>query len=173
MNNNSDIRKLAHIDYLNKMKYREIAEKYNVSINTVKSWKKRYNWQRDDAPKPEIAPGIEEMQPDSQLDYVNPLREIIKNDLLNQLEENGTFGSHFKDLVCDYMSMWDIKNRLIDDIDRRGVVVTWSNGKQSGEKKNESINELNKTSAQMLKILAELELRASKIDKDDDDANDV
>ncbi|UOE96066.1 P27 family phage terminase small subunit [Alkalihalobacillus sp. LMS39] len=173
MNINSDTRKLAHIDYLNKMKYKEIAEKYKVSINTVKSWKKRYNWQRDTASLPQFAPEIEEMQPDSQLEQQNPLRELIKNDLLNQLKNNGTFGSHFKDLVCDYMSMWDIKNMLIDDISRRGVVVKWSNGKQSGEKKNESINELNKTNAQMLKILAELELRASKFDKDDDDAEDV
>lgn len=36
----------AEIDYINGMKYQEIADKYNVSINTVKSWKKRYNWER-------------------------------------------------------------------------------------------------------------------------------
>ena len=28
------------------MKYKDIADKYGVSINTVKSWKKRYNWER-------------------------------------------------------------------------------------------------------------------------------
>ena len=28
------------------MKYKEIAEKYDTTINTVKSWKKRYNWSR-------------------------------------------------------------------------------------------------------------------------------
>ena len=32
---------LAYQDYLNKMKYKDIAEKYDVSINTVKSWKSR------------------------------------------------------------------------------------------------------------------------------------
>ncbi|MBU7003898.1 terminase [Pediococcus pentosaceus] len=36
----------AEKDYLSGMKYKDIAEKYDVSINTVKSWKKRYNWQR-------------------------------------------------------------------------------------------------------------------------------
>lgn len=36
----------AERDYLAGMKYRDIAEKYNVSINTVKSWKKRYGWDR-------------------------------------------------------------------------------------------------------------------------------
>lgn len=29
------------------MKYKEIAEKYGVTINTVKSWKTRYKWSRD------------------------------------------------------------------------------------------------------------------------------
>lgn len=40
----------ARQDYLNGMKYKDIAEKYAVSLNTVKSWKKRNNWQRG-APK--------------------------------------------------------------------------------------------------------------------------
>lgn len=43
---------LAEKDYVKGMKYKEIAEKYDVSINTVKSWKKRYGWNRDrGAPK--------------------------------------------------------------------------------------------------------------------------
>lgn len=37
---------LAEIDYVAGMKYREIAEKYGVSINTVKSWKVRHSWDR-------------------------------------------------------------------------------------------------------------------------------
>lgn len=35
---------LAKEDYLKGMKYKDIAEKYNVSINTVKSWVKRHGW---------------------------------------------------------------------------------------------------------------------------------
>ena len=38
---------LAEKDYMLGMKYKDIAEKYNVSINTVKSWKQRYNWSRE------------------------------------------------------------------------------------------------------------------------------
>ena len=37
---------LAFKDYQNGMKYREIAEKYNVSVNTVKSWKTR-KWNKE------------------------------------------------------------------------------------------------------------------------------
>ncbi len=38
---------LAEKDYMAGMKYREIAEKYGVSPETVKSWKKRHGWNRN------------------------------------------------------------------------------------------------------------------------------
>ncbi|MDM5436175.1 hypothetical protein QUG28_26215 [Bacillus hominis] len=37
---------LAQEDYMQGMKYKELAEKYEVSVNTVKSWKTRYKWNR-------------------------------------------------------------------------------------------------------------------------------
>lgn len=43
----ADQKELAYQDYLKGMKYKEIAEKYGVTINTVKSWKTRYKWSRD------------------------------------------------------------------------------------------------------------------------------
>lgn len=39
---------LAELDYKNGMKYKDIADKYEVSLNTVKSWKQRYKWCKDD-----------------------------------------------------------------------------------------------------------------------------
>ena len=44
---------LAYEDYKKGLKRKEIAEKYNVSINTVKSWKTRH-WNKMD--KKEGAP---------------------------------------------------------------------------------------------------------------------
>ena len=38
---------LAYEDYCKGMKYKEISEKYGVTINTVKSWKTRYKWSKD------------------------------------------------------------------------------------------------------------------------------
>lgn len=38
---------LAEKDYLAGMKYKDIASKYNVTLNTVKSWKVRYKWKKD------------------------------------------------------------------------------------------------------------------------------
>jgi uncharacterized protein YjcR len=37
----------AEKDYVKGMKYKDIAKKYGVSLNTVKSWKKRYGWSRE------------------------------------------------------------------------------------------------------------------------------
>lgn len=45
--NKSPTYELAEQDYITGMKYKDIAEKYSVSINTVKSWKSRYGWSKD------------------------------------------------------------------------------------------------------------------------------
>ncbi|MEF9952211.1 MAG: terminase small subunit [Clostridium sp.] len=42
-----DNKDLAEVDYCKGMKYKDIAEKYGVTINTVKSWKTRYKWSRN------------------------------------------------------------------------------------------------------------------------------
>ncbi len=42
----SEAAELAEKDYIAGMKYREIADKYKVSVDTVKSWKKRKGWVR-------------------------------------------------------------------------------------------------------------------------------
>ncbi len=74
--------------------------------------------------------------------------EVIRKDLLDQLDRNGIYGKQFKDLVEDYMSLWIVKNLLIDDIKSRGVSIKWNNGGgQSGYKKNDSVDktEISKT----------------------------
>jgi len=97
-------------------------------------------------------------------------RKKIKKDMLEQLKNQGVTGEHYKDLINDYMSLWDIKNELIKDIEEKGVSIKYQNGKnQFGYKKNDSIPELNKVSAQMLKILSELGLKPSPAEEDDND----
>lgn len=97
----------------------------------------------------------------------------IKQSLLEQLEESGNMNPHFKGLVEDYMRLWIIKNQLIDDIDERGVVCKYQNGKdQWGYKRNDSVGELNKTSSQMLKILTQLKIQVKEIEPLDDDDDD-
>ncbi|KOA86404.1 RNA polymerase sigma 70 [Clostridium botulinum] len=151
------IKEKAYKDYISGMKYKDIADKYSISINTIKSWKRRLNWQR----KMNTKKG-------ASVQEVQGLANEIHQDLLNQLKENETHGKHYEDLVNDYMALWDIKNRLIEDIRVNGVAIEWNNGKQAGKKKNDSIPELNKTSAQMLKILSELGLKPSPKEPEDD-----
>lgn len=95
----------------------------------------------------------------NSLEYQN-----VKCDLMNQLELNDVKGRHYEDLINDYMHLWIIKSLLIEDIESRGVVTKYNNGGgQKGYKKNDSIQELNKTNAQMLKLLAELELKPTDV----------
>lgn len=42
-----EIRKKAKRDYIDGMKYKDICDKYNISINTLKSWIKRYKWSEE------------------------------------------------------------------------------------------------------------------------------
>lgn len=88
------------------------------------------------------------------------LYQDIKKDLLTQLEINGTKGQYYINLVDDYMHLWVTKTLLIEDIETRGVVVDYDNGGgQKGQKKNDSVQELNKVNTQMLHILDELGLK--------------
>lgn len=85
----------------------------------------------------------------------------IKSDLMDQMERNQTYGEHFEDLLNDYMSLYEIKNMLIKDIEKRGVTVEYNNGGgQKGVKKNDSIEQLLKANTQMLKILDALGIKA-------------
>jgi hypothetical protein len=86
--------------------------------------------------------------------------EPIRRDLLDQLERNGTYGEYYTDLVNDYMHIWNIAKKLEKDIEKRGVSVEYvSNTGVSNFKKNESIDLLLKTNAQILKLLGQLGIK--------------
>lgn len=106
---------------------------------------------------------------ENSLEYLN-----IKNDLLNQLDCLKIKGKHYSDLVEDYMSLWITKNLLVQDIKSRGVSIRWNNGGgQKGRKKNDSVSELTKVNAQMLKLLNDLGLKpADSTIKNVDDEDD-
>ena len=102
------------------------------------------------------------------------IREQIRQDLVDQLERQGGYGQHFLDLIDDYLALWDTKNELIKDIKERGVTVRYQNGEnQWGYKKNDSVSELVKVNAQMLKILSELGLKATDVSAIDDDGDEM
>lgn len=94
----------------------------------------------------------------------------IKGDLIDQLDRNCTTGQYYIDLVDDYMAMWDTKNLLIEDIQVRGVSITYDNGGgQTGTKKNDSVAELLKVNAQMLKLLDAIGVKPIGVGDDGDE----
>lgn len=81
----------------------------------------------------------------------------IREKLLSELETAGNKKEYYTDLVEDYITLWTAKELLKIDIEERGVRLAYDNGGgQRGIKKNESVEQLVKVNAQMLKLLREL-----------------
>lgn len=84
----------------------------------------------------------------------------IKESLLKQLKLQGKMSEFYQDLVEDYMFYWSLKKRLVTDIRKRGIRYSAINGNGiEVEKANESVVNLQKTTATMLKILSDLNLK--------------
>lgn len=80
--------------------------------------------------------------------------------LLEQLRLQNKTSDFYKDLVNDYMDYWAIKKKLIADIRKRGLRYETVNGNGiKVEKPNESVTNLPKITAAMLKILNDLNLK--------------
>ncbi|MFP7480204.1 P27 family phage terminase small subunit [Terribacillus saccharophilus] len=88
------------------------------------------------------------------------LRKRIEKDLTEQLQEKQIVGNHYADLVQDYLSLWDLKCDLVEEIEETGIQVSGMHGPKS----NPSINDLHKTNDRMLKILDSLGLKAAAAD---------
>lgn len=95
----------------------------------------------------------------------------IKQDLLDQLDRNGTAGKYYIDLVDDYMNLLKTKNLLQKDIKEKGVSIKYQNGaNQWGYKKNDSVDQQLKVNAQQIRILEYLNIKPNKLqDFDYDD----
>lgn len=84
----------------------------------------------------------------------------IRGSLVKQLELRGMSAEFYKDLIDDYMYYWSLKKKLIADIKKKGLRYVMTNGNGIDvEKANESVVNLQKTTATMLKILADLKLK--------------
>ena len=98
------------------------------------------------------------------------LRKKIKHDLIKSAKANVNKNKCYLDLIDDYMILWDTKNKLIKDIEERGVVVDYvSNSGITNKKKNESVGDLLKVNQQMTKLLDSLGIVPSNLDGDADD----
>ncbi|WP_454093202.1 terminase small subunit, partial [Glutamicibacter protophormiae] len=94
---------LAYIDYQNGMKYKDIAAKHDVSINTVKSWKSR-KWS--------VPPKIKGATKKEKVAHEKEVQPVIYNDLTEQqklfclyyLECFNATKAYQKAYNCDYQT---------------------------------------------------------------------
>lgn len=79
----------------------------------------------------------------------------------------------FKDQIRDYMTMWDLKEKLKEDIEENGLRLyyTTANGGEA-EKDNPSVKQLPLINKQMLMLLKQLDVSTDKILKDGEDGDD-
>lgn len=95
----------------------------------------------------------------------------ILESLKEQLRKKKADISVFKDLLDDYMTLYDVKKKLKTDIKKRGVTfeTTSASGKATIVKQNQSVKDLVAVNKQMLMILDKLELTTKETIKGDDD----
>jgi uncharacterized protein YjcR len=90
----TDKRRQAYEDYLNGMKYPDIAEKYGVTLSAVKSWASRY-WK-----KKTVAAGKEKLQPgrtpNRQPEHRKGAAERNQNSV-----RHGAYRGFFADVLTD------------------------------------------------------------------------
>ena len=97
-------------------------------------------------------------------------KEAIKEDLQSQLIAQNKFGKQFDDMIEDYLYFFELKERLKHDININGIRYKNTGGNGfSTYKPNESVERLQKTNGQMLKILQDLDLKAPEEDGEGDD----
>ena len=87
-------------------------------------------------------------------------KKEMRDSLLEQLRLQNKTSDFYEDLVNDYMDYWSLKKKLIADIRKKGLRYETVNGNGiKVEKPNESVNNLPKITAAMLKILNDLNLK--------------
>lgn len=87
-------------------------------------------------------------------------KKEVQNSLLEQLRLQNKISDFYVDLVNDYMDYWTLKKKLITDIRKKGLRYETVNGNGiKVEKPNESVTNLPKITAAMLKILNDLNLK--------------
>lgn len=97
--------KVAYSDYLSGLKYKEIAEKHNVSISTVKSWASRYWKKKGCNPREKVATKKKKGAPIGNKNATGPPGN--KN-----AEKFGFFSKHLPKETLDLMKEISEKNQL-------------------------------------------------------------
>lgn len=117
----------AEKDYMAGMKYKEIADKYGASINTVKSWKKRYGWERKEGAhkKEKVCTQKKEGAHKKSVQIDDGTNETLENDDLTPEQQmfciyySRTFNatqSYIKAYECSYETALRAGPRLLGNV---------------------------------------------------------
>lgn len=109
------------------MKYKDIAEKYGTTMNTVKSWKKRYGWNRKEgAPKKEnVCTQNKKVQVVQNASIDDGTKETLQNEDLTSEQQmfciyySRTFNaaqSYQKAYGCTYESAMALGSKILRNI---------------------------------------------------------
>ncbi len=106
---------LAKKDYLAGMKYKDIAAKYKVSVNTVKSWRSRHGWIRGAPTKKSVHPKSKKVAPKivDELDENTELTEKQKWFCLYYLQRFNATWAYQKAYECNYSTAMVEGNRTL------------------------------------------------------------
>ncbi|MDT1957582.1 hypothetical protein [Carnobacterium divergens] len=96
-------------------------------------------------------------------------KQRLKSALVNKLEQEKKTENYWYDLVYDYLTLWEIKEKLKIEIERNGVMIKVENGQQVFRKRNDAIVELPKISKRMTDILEVLSIKSSDVDNGEDE----
>ncbi|MCI8710407.1 MAG: P27 family phage terminase small subunit [Dorea sp.] len=102
------------------------------------------------------------------------VRKRVKKSLIEQLESKGADVDIFIDQINDYMTMWDLKENLKDDILKNGLRMMYktANGGKA-EKDNPSVKQLPAVNKQMLMLLKQMDISTDKAVKGGGDSCDA
>lgn len=119
----------AEKDYMAGMKYKDIAEKYGTTINTVKSWKKRYAWSREGAHKNEKGCTQNKKSATTrEVQIDDGTKETLQNDELTTEQkmfciyysnDHNAVQSYIKAYNCSYQNACGHAHQLLKNVEVR------------------------------------------------------
>ena len=101
------------------------------------------------------------------------MRKEVEKSLKEQLTAKGADIDLFNDQIQDYMTMWDLKEMLKDDIKENGLRLNYTTANGGlAEKDNPSVKQIPLINKQMLMLLKQLDISTDKVIKDGVDLDD-
>lgn len=94
------------------------------------------------------------------------IRARVKKSLQQQIAAKGADIELFNDQINDYMTMWDLKEKLKDDIEENGLRLKYLTASGKVEKDNPSVKQLPLINKQMLMLLKQMDISTDKVVKE-------